>query len=94
MSVVVVILGDSEAPVAIAAGTAHALARLGVTEMTLTDGRGGSAIVLTGWAFDGRRHEQDVIALVAPGRTTTVLHGIADVILRPDETRAAEKYST
>lgn len=82
MSVLVVVF-DEESPPGIAGGTAHALARLGVTEVTLADGPGGSAVVLTGWAFDGRRHEQSVVALLARGRDIRVLHGVADVVLRP-----------
>lgn len=85
MSVVVAIF-DEEAPPGLGGGTARALALLGVTEVTLADGPSGSAVVLAGWAFDGRRHEQAVIDLVACGRSTRLVHGIADVVLRPNDT--------
>lgn len=83
MSVLVAIFDDGQPP-ALGGSTAHALAVLGVSEVTLADGPGGSAVVLTGWSFDGRRHEQSVIDLLAAGRAPRVLHGIADVVLRPD----------
>ncbi len=91
MSVLVVVF-DEEPPPGIAGDTAHALARLGVTEVTLADGPAGSAVVLTGWAFDSRRHEESVVSLIAPGRRARVLHGIADVVLRPAST-VKEQYS-
>lgn len=82
MTVLVAIFDDGQPP-ALAGSTAHALAGLGVSEVTLADGPTGGAIVLTGWSFDGRRHEQSVVDLLAAGRAPRVLHGIADVVLRP-----------
>lgn len=92
MSLVVVILRDGAEPASIETGTARELARLGVTDVTLTDGPSGSAIVLAGWAFDGRRHEHTVIDLVAPGADALVLHGVADLTLRPDTTPTGGKF--
>ncbi len=91
MSLVVVILRDGAEPASIETGTALELARLGVTDVTLTDGPSVSAIVLAGWAFDGRRHEHTVIDLVAPSGTALVLHGVADLTLHPDPTPSEDE---
>ena len=85
MSVVVVVLdGLGGQPLPFGPGLAHALAGLGVTEATLATGPDGTVLVLSGWAFDGRRHQQAVVDLVGRGSTLGVLHGVADVTLRPD----------
>ncbi|MCA1823062.1 MAG: hypothetical protein ABR520_07155 [Mycobacteriales bacterium] len=84
MSLVVVIVPHGDEPTSIASATAHELLRLGVTDVTLADGPAGSAVVLAGWAFDGRRHQQHVLDLVAPGGSASVLHGVADMTLRPE----------
>ncbi|HVE62390.1 MAG TPA: hypothetical protein VNB94_01120 [Mycobacteriales bacterium] len=93
MSTLVAIFDGDELRSGLAPVTARDLARLGVTDVTLTSGEGGCAVVLTGWAFDGRRHEHTVVALVGGGRGARVLHGIADVVLRPDHTERPEPFS-
>ena len=85
MSVVVVLLPDDEQAGALGPHAARALSRLGVTEATLADGPGGTAVVLAGWGFDGRRHEAAVVDLVSPSGHATVLHGVAEMELRPDQ---------
>ena len=89
-----VALFDGDQPPRLEAGTARALARLGVTDVTLADGAKGSAVVLMGWAFDGRRHEQAVVELLGPGRAARVLHAVADVALRPDTVEAGPPQNT
>ena len=87
MSLVVVLLGSHRAAPVLGPDVVSELVRVGVTDISVATGADGSALVLTGWSFDGRRHERRVLELVSAVDGATVMHGVADVTLLPDHQR-------
>jgi hypothetical protein len=84
MATVVVVLAPHQPAPALGPELVRELRRLGVTDVSLVDGDRGCGLVLSGWSFDGRRHEQHVLELVGSGGGASVMHGVAEVTLQPD----------
>jgi len=85
MTLMVVVLGPEPVAPTLAPEVVRRLVRLGVTDVSLVNGDGGSALVLSGWSFDARGCEQRLLDVVAPGGEVSVMHGVAEISLQPDD---------
>lgn len=85
MTLTVVVLGPELPAPTLAPEVVRSLVRLGVTDVSLVSGECGSALVLSGWSLDGRGCEQRLLDVVAPGAEVSVMHGVAEISLQPDD---------
>jgi hypothetical protein len=88
MAVLVLLISSDHDEVSLGAKSVEALARLGVTSISLARDEDTAAVILEGWALDPTSHSAALAALGASAKTTRALQPVAQMAVSTAQCRA------